>query len=99
MKFSFENLEVYKRALKMVRDVDSLALSLKGKVSYSFIDQMVRAALSVPLNIAEGNGRWHKNDKKNFFWIARGSVFELVPILDLFRQKELIDEADSAPID
>jgi four helix bundle protein len=44
------------------------------------------------LNIVEGNGRWHVGDRKNFFWIARGSVFECVPLLELCKREKLITE-------
>ena len=35
---------------------------LKGKSTYSFLDQLTRASMSIPLNIAEGSGRWHKTE-------------------------------------
>jgi four helix bundle protein len=90
MKFSFENLDVYHLSLDWVRQADELIERNKNQISRSLADQLCRAALSVPLNIAEGNGRWHKGDKRNFFWIARGSVFECVPIIEILRIKNLI---------
>lgn len=92
MAFQFEKLEVYQKALDWVETVETLCESLKGKTSYSLIDQLSRASLSIPLNIAEGNGRWHKGEKRQFFWIARGSVFECVPILQVLYRKKLIEE-------
>ncbi|MBI4238813.1 MAG: four helix bundle protein [Deltaproteobacteria bacterium] len=96
MAFQFEKLEVYQKALDWVEAVESLCEKLKGKTSYSLIDQLSRAALSIPLNIAEGNGRWHKGDKRQFFWIARGSTFECVPIIQVLHRKSLIDERQYA---
>ena len=92
MAFQFEKLEVYQKALDWVEAIELLCEFLKGKVSYSMIDQLSRAALSIPLNIAEGNGRWHKGDKRQFFWIARGSTFECVPIIQVLHRKNLINE-------
>ena len=57
----------------------------RGQAALS--DQFKRAAMSIPLNIAEGNGRWHPKERKNFFLIARGSVFECVPLLELCRRQ------------
>ena len=46
-------------------------------------DQLGRASLSIATNLAEGNGRFTKPDRRHFFTIARGSVQECVPLLDL----------------
>ena len=94
MNFAFENLDVYKRAVKFASNMNRLGQLLKGKVSFSMIDQLLRASLSVSLNIAEGNGRWHPKDKKQFFWISRGSLFEVVPILQVFREGKDISEPE-----
>lgn len=90
MKFSFENLDVYHLSLDWVRQSDEIIERCDKRISRALADQLCRAALSVPLNIAESNGRWHKGDKRNFLWIARGSVFECVPIIEVLRIKNLI---------
>ena len=56
--------------------------------------RLSRAALSIPLNIAEGNGRWHVGDKRQFFWIARSSVFECIPIFEILRFNEVITDGE-----
>ena len=59
---------------------------------YFFLaDQLNRAALSIAANIAEGNGRFTKPDGKNFFGIARGSVQECVPLLELAVRQKLLE--------
>ncbi len=57
-------------------------------------DQLRRAATSILLNIAEGNGRWHKNDRAHFFAIARGSGFECAAILHLCKDKGLLSDSE-----
>ncbi len=91
MSFEFENLDVYKKSVAWAATVEALTKTLRRQVSPSLLDQLTRAALSIPLNIAEGNGRWHKAEKRQFLWIARGSTFECVPILQVLRENGLID--------
>ncbi len=65
MAFMFENLEVYKRAIAFADEVSTLRNKFE-KGNYSLVDQLNRAAISIALNIAEGNGRYHKADRKIF---------------------------------
>jgi len=94
MPFQFENLEIYQSSLDWVQSVGILCQSLKGKIPYTFTDQLSRAALSIPLNIAEGNGRWHKPEKKQFFRIARGSIFECIPIIQILYRMNHLNEIE-----
>ncbi len=71
--FTFENLQVYQKALDFADEVATLTESFPR--GYGFLTyQLNRAALSIARNLAEGNGRFTKADRKNFFGIARGSV-------------------------
>lgn len=89
MAFIFKNLDVYRKSIRFVENV--LELTENTPKGYGFLkDQFNRAAASIPLNIAEGNGRWHTSERRNFFVIARGSCCECVPILDIMTSKELI---------
>jgi four helix bundle protein len=92
MSFLFEKLEVYQRAVDFAERVTDLTKTFPAQGHYHLVDQLRRASLSISLNIAEGNGRWHVKDRKNFFWIARGSVFECVPLLELCKRENLITE-------
>src|SRR5436190_7168691 len=65
--------------------------SLPSKYQYSFSDQLRRAALSIPSNIAEGAGRRGLRDTANFYSIAKGSVYESVNIIILLEKLNLID--------
>jgi four helix bundle protein len=89
MPFLFEKLDVYRKAIDLADKVCGLTKDfLKG--NYYLADQLNRASLSISANIAEGNGRYHKADRVNFFRIARGSAFECVPILEICKRKKLI---------
>ena len=90
MAFAFEKLIVYQKAVTFA---DAVCTLTKGfPRGYFFLaDQLNRAALSIAGNIAEGNGRFTKADRRNFFGIARGSVQECVPLLELASRQNLLE--------
>lgn len=78
MPFDFEDFPVYKDAIKFIQEVDVFLESVPQKGNIRMIDQLQRASTSIALNIAEGAGRYHKSDKRNFYVMARGSAYECV---------------------
>ena len=92
MGFLFEKLAVYQKAVDFADNI--AAITEKFPRGYFFLsNQINRAALSIAANIAEGNGRFTKADRKNFFGIARGSVQECVPLLELTLRRGQIEHA------
>lgn len=89
MTFLFEKLDVYKKAVDFADEICELTKDFP-RGNYYLSDQLNRAALSISANIAEGNGRYHKADRVNFFRIARGSAFECIPLLEICRRKNLV---------
>ena len=88
--FAFEKLHVYQKAVAFADEVCTFTKGFRR--GYFFLaDQLNRAALSIAANIAEGNGRFTKPDRKNFFGIARGSVQECVPLLKLAARQQLLE--------
>jgi four helix bundle protein len=95
--FAFEKLLVYQKAVDMADAVCSRVRDFPR--GYHFLaDQLNRAALSIAANIAEGNGRFTKADRRNFFGIARGSVQECVPLLELACRQGLITAEDHSAL-
>jgi four helix bundle protein len=90
MAFLFEKLVVYQKTIDFSDRICQLTQTFP-RGYYFLTDQLNRAALSIATNIAEGNGRFSKADRKNFFIIARGSVQECVPLLELARRRSLIE--------
>ena len=88
--FDFEKLDVYQKAKAFNALVYGFLLS-KKQIDPVVKNQLRRASLSIMLNIAEGSSRFSKADRKNFYVIARGSVFECVAIFDLMSHEQLID--------
>jgi len=92
MAFAFEKLQVYQKSVAFADGVCTLTKDFPR--GYFFLaDQLNRAALSIAANIAEGNGRFTKPDRKNFFGIARDGVQECVPLLELARRQKLLEPA------
>ncbi|MDF2455417.1 MAG: ribosomal protein [Cytophagaceae bacterium] len=85
--FDFEKLLVYQKAKSFNQEIYSKLYSDKT-IDRIIAHQLRRAAISVPLNIAEGTSRFSKADRKNFYVIARGSVFECVAIFDLLKSED-----------
>jgi len=92
-----ERLDVYKCSIELLASLLRIANSLpKGHASLA--DQMKRAGMSVPFNLAEGVGKATAPDQKRYFLIARGSAMECGAILDVCRVMNLVDvpEFDAA---
>ncbi len=92
MAFMFEKLEVYQKAVDFADEIASLTEGFAR--GYGFlVNQLTRAALSIATNLAEGNGRFTKPDRRNFFTIARGSAQECVPLIEVARRRGLLQES------
>jgi four helix bundle protein len=90
--FDHEKLEVYRESLSFVAWLDS-QLERLGRVG-EVKDQLDRASISIPLNIAEGNGKYMPKDRCRFFDIARGSALECAAGLDLLVVKRKLTVSD-----
>ena len=84
---SFEDLEVWKRACRLAIEV---VRAFSKSKEYIFKDQMVRAAISIPSNIAEGYERDSRLDVIRFLRIAKGSAAELRTQCYLAQKLELL---------
>lgn len=74
---SFKDLEIWKRAILLVEMVYDVTRSFPKAELYGLTGQMRRAGVSIPSNIAEGFGRQHPAEYKQFLFIALGSAAEL----------------------
>jgi len=100
----FEDLECYQLAVKVFREGYKVASQLPPEEKYNLADQLRRASTSIILNIAEGYGRYHYLDSLRFYYIARGSIMEVLSALiacddrkyikdELSQQRELCHSA------
>jgi four helix bundle protein len=89
--FEHERLDVYRAAIDFLVVADEIATSLPRGRAY-LVDQLRRAATSIPLNIAEGAGEFSPGDKARFYRMARRSATECAAILDATRALNLADK-------
>jgi four helix bundle protein len=93
-QFDHERFEVYQRALDFVELAERIAKSLSSGRSH-VVDQLRRAALSIPLNIAEGAGEYRPTEKNRFYRMAIRSATECAAILDVLQRLEPGCEAEA----
>jgi len=91
-EFDFEKLDVYQKGLSFAKEVYRVTSTFPKTEQFGITSQIRKAALSVPLNIAEGVGRDSYAERKHFYYIARGSIYECVPILSMANQLSLIQD-------
>ena len=78
--FDFQRLTVYVKAKEF--HMACKAIIVDHSLDHYVSNQLGRASLSIPLNIAEGSGKFSKADRKNYFTTARASVFECIAIIE-----------------
>ena len=97
--YSYRNLELWKQAQDLAQAVVELVGKLpSGRATEPIARQVIRAATSVPANIAEGHGRFGPASYRNLLSIAKGSACELDSWLDLLRRLSFLDEQREAEL-
>ena len=91
---NFRNMQIWKDAMDLAQSIYEITERLPKMETYGIISQMMRAAVSVPSNIAEGSGRSNK-DFAHFLSIALGSLFELNTQIMLSERIGYIDNNES----
>ena len=90
-RLDHEKLDVYQASIDLVVLIDQVVEHLPRGRGY-LADQFQRAALSVPLNIAEGAGEYSSSEKGRFYRMAKRSATECAGIFDVCLRLQLIDE-------
>ena len=88
--FDHEKLDVYRESINFCGWVGEFLASISAKAAAK--DQIDRASTSIPLNIAEGNGKFSAKDRARFFEMARGSALECAACLDVLLVRKLTKE-------
>src|SRR5438093_7848858 len=87
-------MDVYQEAIAFCGWVGEFLTAISAKAAAK--DQLDRASTSIPLNIAEGNGKFSNADRARFLEIARGSALECAACLDVLLVRKLTKEEPAA---
>ncbi len=90
----FEDLEIYKRAVKLRQEIYALATKFPKEEKFRLADQLIRGTRKCPANIAEGYGRYHYQENIQFCRIARGSLLETLDHLSCAEECGFINESE-----
>jgi four helix bundle protein len=89
MKNSFRTLYVWEASVDLAQRMITLGDRLIAKRRFALADQLVRAAISIPSNIAEGQGRTTTRDRRHYLVQARGSLYELETQLEILTRSKI----------
>ena len=88
---AFRDLIVWQKAMDLTIEIYKIVKYLPKEETYALSDQMRRAAISIPSNIAEGQGRITSKEFTRFLSMARGSLCELSTQLEICERLQYID--------
>ena len=92
MEFAYTKLIVWQKAMELVKLIYKHTKGFPLDERFALTDQIRRAAVSIPSNIAEGSGRTGNKDYAYFLAIARGSLYETVTQLKIAQDLGYMDE-------
>ena len=81
--FFYRKLNVYHQSKRLVAEVYALTKGFPSQEQYGLTNQLQRAAVSIPSNIAEGMGRFSEKERIHFLEIATGSLMEVMCQLEI----------------
>jgi len=90
--FGHEKLHVYQASIEFLIWLEKILERIPKR--HAVYDQLDRASTAIPLNIAEGNGKFTQRDRCRFFDIARGSALECAAALDVLSAKAILQESE-----
>lgn len=95
---SYQDLEVWKKAMELVTDIYKVTQTFLKEELYGLTNQLRRASVSVPANIAEGWGRGTTREYIHFLRIARGSHLDLETLMTISRNLGYVNAQDQEPL-
>lgn len=100
MKFGYEDLDVWNKAVEFAVAVIELVETIStDRKHYRLLEQIESSSVSVSMNIAEGKGRFSKKEFAQYLYISRGSLYETMRLLEVFRRKKWISNGHYSRIE
>lgn len=94
MRFGYEDLEVWNRAVDFAVKVIELVETVDTeRKHYRLLEQIEASSSSVSMNLTEGKGRNSKKEFIQFCYIARGSLYETMTLMETFRRKKWVSNS------
>jgi len=94
VEFGFYRLDVWKLGMELVNEIYIVTKKLPSEEKFSLVSQIRRAAVSIPLNIAEGSAKRTKKDFASFVRIALGSLMETMTCLEISLNQKYINDIE-----
>ena len=89
----YKDLQVWQKSLDFANQVIDLIDHIEtSRKHYRLFEQLESAVTSVPMNIAEGKGRNSQKEFMQFLYVARGSLYETLTLLEIFKLRNWINE-------
>ena len=100
MKFAYQDLEVWSKAIDFaVEVIDTVEGITTDRKHYRLLEQIEASSTSVSMNIAEGKGRFSKKEFVQYLYVSRGSLYETMTLLEVFRRKRWISDDQYAGLE
>ena len=93
-RHNFRKLEIWKLGISLSKDIYTITATFPKSETYGLTNQLQRAAVSIPSNIAEGFGRSSNKSFAQFLKVARGSLLEIETQIIIAKELEFISEED-----
>jgi four helix bundle protein len=95
MRRSYKDLVVWRKAMKLVTEIYKATSAFPKNELYGLTSQLRRAAVSVPCNIAEGQGRLTHGEFQQFLGYARGSIMEVETLIQISTDLNFLQSTQS----
>jgi four helix bundle protein len=92
-QIAYKDLQVWQKSMDLATSIIEIVAELNtNRKHFRLIEQLESSATSIPMNIAEGKGRDSKKEYVRFLYIARGSIYETLTLLEIFLRQGWISK-------